>query len=310
MDTIPKLNICMKEEMGYRENFKRDYKFSCPVLDDTDIFKKSLQIADLTQEWEDYYEMCIKIPNFDEYRKNLRNMIIQKISSIPGYSSLETTINQNKIYNNNKHTGPKTYLREILIGKRMLSVDLIKGNYQSMKYINSEYVFNSNTYDEMIGMFTTHEPIKRSKMFRQMIFGLLNPNVQGMVQRKMIDDIITEIYKNIKEKYEICFLSNDEVIFVINNDEDKAKIEMITKNMKKYQTRVTEFSIEKIPNGYGEAWYVKHYKGDNEKKRIMGVHTRYLMQVYNHVMGIKNNAKDYLWRESGRLCMILEPETF
>ena len=300
------LSPCSKEELLHRENFKKDYKFSCPVLDDNDIFKKSLLIAELTQEWDDYYEMCKTIPNFDQYRRDMLKNIIQLLSSVPGYKNLDNIITPT-----NKYSGPNSYLKDELIGKRLLSVDLIMGNYQAMKHINPAYVWNSNTYEDLIRGFTKYEPIIRSKMFRQMIFGQLNPRVQGIVQKNMIDEIITEIYNlnEFKKQYEICFLSNDEVIFVIDNDYDKAQIEYITKKMK-YKIRVTEFNIEKIPNSYDELWYVKNYKGYILKKKIIGVHTRYLLQVYNHLLGLDNEPKDFWWRECGRLCTLLEPEVF
>jgi len=297
------LNKCSEEELQYRENFKRDYKFSCPVIDDTDIFKKSLIIADLVNEWNDYYEMCKTIPKFDDYRREMRNTIIQLIISVKGYANMSVT--NLKLYD--KYKGPKSYLRDELIGKRLVSVDLVKGNYQAMKYLNSAYVDNTNTYEELIGKYTKYEPMIRSKFFRQMIFGQLNPQIQGMVQQEMIGNIIEQIYKKIGF-FEICFLSNDEVIFVINSDLEKQQIKDVV-NTLSYEIRVTEFKIEKIANSYEEQWYVKHYI-DTNKSRLMGVHTRYLMQVYNHVMGIENTTKDFWWRECGRLCMIMEPEKF
>ena len=296
------LNKCSDTELQYRENFKRDYKFSCPVLDDTDIFKKSLTIAGLKQEWDDYYNMCQTIPKFDDYRREMRNTIIQSLTSVKGYSEL----NISNIESSDKYKGPKSYLRDDLIDKWLVSVDLVKGNYQAMKSLNPAFVENTNTYEELIGKYTKHEPIIRSKFFRQMIFGQLNPQVQALVQQKMIQHIIDEIYK--QHKFEICFLSNDEVIFVINSEDDKTVIEKVSKNMP-YQIHVTEFSIVKIPNSYNEPWYVKQYIG-SFKFRIMGVHTRYLMQVYNYHWGFINEPKDFMWRECGRLCMILEPEKF
>ena len=58
---MEQLNPCSPEELVIRENFKRDYKLSCPVLDDNDIFAKSLRTQCLESDWTDYLDMSKRI---------------------------------------------------------------------------------------------------------------------------------------------------------------------------------------------------------------------------------------------------------
>lgn len=298
-----KLNPCSEKELKIRENFKRDYKLSCPVLDDNDIFNKCLSIGKLDGEWKDYYKMTERIEDLDEYRRKLRNQILGLISSVNGFDQLKPIDIASDDDCGEIAVGPKSYMDESNIGKRLLSIDLVCGNYQSLKYLGDQYVLDTANYDELIRKFTDEESLVRSKMFRQMIFGQLKPDVQASVQRKMLNDIIFVIKKRIDLK--IVHLTNDEVIFHINSDSDIDVIKEATRLLT-YQFRIKEFTLFKIANGRNEPWFVKDEQ--NGVHRILGVHVRYLLQVYNFVYGIENKCKDFWWREQGRLSTLLEPE--
>jgi hypothetical protein len=311
-----KLKPCTPKELEIRENFKRDYKFSCPVIDDDDIFSKSLQIADLTSEWTDYLSMSLRHPDLNEYRKELRNKITQHISGVPGF--LEIPVQEYKY----SFTGSRSYLDTSNTGKKLVSIDLVKGNYQSLKNVGMEYVLGTQTYEELVGKFTDERCMITSKFFRQMVFGLLRPDLQASVQRNLLGQLITIVFQS--KQYPIISLSNDEVVVQVTQDSDLTRIEEILKSSNTpIQYRLSLFRVEKIPNSYGDDWYVKYYIDsiDNykstasttttkNKKRLMGIHVRYLMQVSNFIEGNENTEKDFWWRERGRLCKLLEPERF
>lgn len=312
-----KLKSCTPQVLEIRENFKRDYKLSCPVIDDDDIFAKSLRIADLTSEWNDYHSMSLRHPDLNEYRKELRNKITQHISSVKGFSDIPI-----QSYNYG-YTGSRTYLENGNTGKKLVSIDLVKGNYQSLKNVGSEYVLGTQTYEELISKFTDEKCMITSKFFRQMVFGLLRPDLQASVQRNLLGQLIQSVFK--EHEYPIISLSNDEVVLHVTSDADLHKIESILKaSNTTVQYRLSLFRVEKIPNSYGDDWYVKYYidsidqykapassaSASKNKQRLMGIHVRYLMQVANFIEGNENTEKDFWWRERGRLCKLLEPERF
>jgi len=317
-DPLSKLKSCTPQVLEIRENFKRDYKLSCPVIDDDDVFAKSLQIADLTSEWHDYHGMSLRHPDLNEYRKEIRNQITHSISSIKGFSEIPI-----QPYNYT-YTGSRTYLENQNTGKKLVSIDLVKGNYQSLRHLGIQYVLGTGTYEELINKFTDEKCMITSKFFRQMVFGLLRPDLQASVQRNLLGRLITEVFK--VNQYSIASLSNDEVVLHVSSDADLHKIESILKAANTpVQYRLSLFRVEKIPNSYGDDWYVKYYidsidhhkitqvppiPQSKNKKRLMGVHVRYLMQVANFIEGNENTEKDFWWRERGRLCKLLEPERF
>lgn len=294
------LNPCSNSELNLREAFKKEYKLSCPVIDDNDIFQKSLVICNLENEWNDYTELNEKYGDIGKHRAGIVNNIVNCINHVKGFDELEP------IPDNKRWSGPRSYLVESNIGKRMVSIDLIKANYQSLKKVGKKYVLDTDTYEELIRRFTKDEPLVRSRMLRQLVFGLLNPHLQASVQRNMMYDIV-DAAKKVKD-YPILHLTNDEVVFEIESDADLIALQEAVRQVK-YDFRVEEFSIHKINNNAGEAWFVK-VNDKGRRRKITGVHVKFLFQVYNHIHGLPNEKKDFWWRERGRLCALLEPEQF
>lgn len=295
-----KLNPCSSKELSIREGFKKEYKLSCPVLDDHNIFHKCLKIWNLEQEWKEYLDMSKRIGDVITYRRNLVNQIVNTVQHVKGFDTLTA------IPDSEKHQGPRSYLIEENVPKRMVSVDLIKANYQSLKKLGSKFVLDTENYNEFIQRFTREEALIKSRMLRQLIFGLLKPDVQGSIQRQMIYDIIDCVKE--KKDFPILHLTNDEVVFEIKSDQD---LVMIQESLQKlpHQFRVEEFQISKIKNPNNEAWFVK-INDHGKKRKIMGVHIKFLFQVYNHLHHLPNQTKDFWWRERGRLCALLEAEKF
>ena len=239
------LNPCENNELLIRESFKRDYKLSCPVLDDNDVFQKSLLIGDLEKEWTDYLEMSQKLGDVNSYRSKIVGSVVASISNVKGFDNLVTEPDQKR------WEGPRTYLNENNLNKRLVSIDLSMANYQSLKKLGNKFVLDTNNYDELIRRFTKEECLIRSRMLRQLIFGLLKPKVQASVQRNIMYEII-DTAKTIKD-FPICHLTNDEVVLIIDTDADLITLQETLQNFhtNSQSTNLlsTKFKIKKMNHG-------------------------------------------------------------
>mgnify|MGYP001051641077 CR=1 FL=1 len=101
------------------------------------------------------------------------------------------------------------------VNKIFFSIDLKKANFQALKYVNPEIVFNKETYEDFIGMFTDLDYIKESKYTRQVIFGKCNPKRHITVEKFIINEIRKfigdKLFKNINMN--LVSFSNDEIIY-------------------------------------------------------------------------------------------------
>lgn len=104
---------------------------------------------------------------------------------------------------------------ETNIGNYFVSIDLTKGNFQSLNYVDKEMLMNSETYIDFIRKFTDIYYIEESKYFRQVIFGQMNPKRHITVEKYMMG----KIYDLIVDKYKMTNLTvsnSDELIFEID----------------------------------------------------------------------------------------------
>ena len=67
-------------------------------------------------------------------------------------------------------------------GKYFISIDLVKANFQALKYADPAIVGNCQSYKEFISMFTTIPYMTESKYMRQVLFGVINPKRQITVE--------------------------------------------------------------------------------------------------------------------------------
>jgi len=79
-------------------------------------------------------------------------------------------------------------------GKTYLSIDLKKANWQSVKWHDPAFVNElGDSYDEFLQKFGLPEVFRRSKHFRQYIFGGLNPKKQMKMQRVILEHVISSL---------------------------------------------------------------------------------------------------------------------
>lgn len=116
------------------------------------------------------------------------------------------------------------------VNKIYLSIDLKKANFQALKYVNPEIIFNKDNYEDFIGMFTDLNYIKESKYTRQVIFGKCNPKRHITVEKYIINEIRKYIDEKLFENIDINLisLSNDEIVYECSVSIDSFNEKMIT----------------------------------------------------------------------------------
>lgn len=149
--------------------------------------------------------------DFLKYFYDVREKVITDTANSESYQKFNTmdmnkfkVIDKPNVSSNNIYNGGN-------IGKGFLSIDLKKANFQSLKYVDSNIVLNSDTYEGFIGKFTDLEYIKESKYFRQVIFGQMNPKRHITVEKYLINQVC-KIYKEVYNWGKIVSMSNDEIV--------------------------------------------------------------------------------------------------
>lgn len=190
-----------------------------------------------------------------------------------------------------------------------VSIDLVKANYQALKYINPKIVCNTQSYEEFIGLFTNLEYMTKSKYLRQVIFGNLNPKRQVKVERFLIEQIIALLLDNqyFKQK-DIQMAASDEVIFETSK-KDVAKFSSATTELTQFIKECLNIDVDievfKLVS-IGDKFYSKEFlnKTGYELKSVPQI---YFPQAYKKYNNIELNDNDLVFEHEYQLAKFLTP---
>lgn len=195
-------------------------------------------------------------------------------------------------------------------GKFFVSIDLIKANFQTLTYINSNLVDGCKSYDEFISKFTNLSYIKQSKYIRQVIFGKLNPKRQLKIARFLIEKIIDFLFTKGLISYEnISMASYDELVFEINECEIEKFVnieEALKEEIKSNLNLDVDIEIFKL-NSIADKYFIREFK--NKKGYSFScVPSMYFAQVFKKYNNIAINDNDLVFVHENKLAKFLESE--
>lgn len=225
------------------------------------------------EEYRKYRDIIITdVLNKDSYKKfigaNMGDYVVKYIDALP----------KSSIYNQEND------------GKYLISVDLKKANFQSLKYYDPEIINNTTSYEKFIETYLGNSPLlkyfQESKYSRQVIFGKLNPARQITVEKY----IMSQVLKKIKEydcDVDIINFTTDEIIIKYNGEEKNLsyyifKLQEMLDIYVPFELHVKAFKLEMLQfltsANTTLTCYVKHFTDGS--KKLMSVPAFYFSQVY------------------------------
>ena len=105
------------------------------------------------------------------------------------------------------------------VGKHLLSIDMVKGNFTALRHYNPDIVGGKETYEEFIGMFANGcDHLVGSKYVRQVIWGNLNPKRQTAYERVLMEEVLSEIFARTKIAGDkVAYLGTDEIVLDVTS---------------------------------------------------------------------------------------------
>ena len=100
-------------------------------------------------------------------------------------------------------------------GKHFLSFDLVKSNIQALNYADKDILMNSLAYEDFIGKFTDSRYIAKSKYFRQVVFGQMNPKRHITIAKYLISKVYKLLRENNIIDWNLVCVSSDEIVFEV-----------------------------------------------------------------------------------------------
>ena len=235
------------------KRFVKDFVLPIPICNN-DSFYYYIDLFDKVYNTVAKYNMFVDLwlrlggnEEFFQYGAKVQNDALDKIKNSPAYNDF---INDTRdLFSGYKWLAsslPKGQVYKVgNDGRQFLSIDLVKANYQALKYYTrhilnlpkskNDLVLGTSTFDEFISEFTDEQYYKEAKKFRQVVFGNMNPKRQQKIQKYIINEILTFLFDNayFTEK-ELKDYTSDEIVFDIT-DMDNTKLGNIIEKLKELQ---------------------------------------------------------------------------
>ena len=292
----------------FRQRFVKDYNLPINIFDDN-LFEYYIQLYDFfpylryketIEKIENEYDGCVE--KWLEYCASVRDNAINGLMETEEYKKFNSMdLSQ---YNFTPICGERNCYTEETNGKRFLSIDLRKANFQALKYVG---VVSDATYERFIHRFGGDDYIANSKYLRQVIFGKMNPSRQIKIERYLMSKVY-EAIKDITEKYGLTIFSmnSDEIIFEVpeefyNNcqeDENTCKLisyiyYLVGENIG-VEIKVEYVEIKRLPIVSANGTKIDAYERANlftNQKTLKKASTTFYPQIYKlwNEMPIEDN---------------------
>lgn len=308
----------MKITNSLKKRFCKDAKVNIEVLQEP-YFSKRLELYDnqfnSMKKYKDFLDVLKDFTNeqdYFEYYNSVKDKIINHLKNTEGIKKLiKADFKEFQIPN----TGitQKHIFKESNIGKTLLSIDMIKANFSSLKhYDKSIFKVNGklcNTYEKFVGEFTEYGHIINSKYIRQVVFGTVNPKRQVMYEKYLMYKILIIIKEMLKadqiDLLDIALnFSNDEIVIDVTNLDDKMLENLkdnIMNNELNVPLKLEQYVLGKIQNTDG---YAKVFEdGEADIKCLSKLMYPFVLRFLN---GEEIQEEDKVFFHEGRLAAFLE----
>ena len=281
----------------FRQRFVKDYNLPINIFDDN-LFEYYIQLYDFfpylryketIEKIEGEYDGCVE--KWLEYCASVRDNAINGVMEAEEYKKFNSIdLSQ---YNFTPICGERSCYTEETNGKRFLSIDLRKANFQALKYVG---VVSDATYEQFIPRFGGDDYIANSKYLRQVIFGKMNPSRQIKIEKYLMFKVY-EAIKGITEDYGLTIFSmnSDELVFAIpeefyNNcqeDENIRKLindiyDLVRENVG-VEIKIEYVEIKRLPIVSANGTKIDAYERTNlftSQKTLKKASTTFYPQIY------------------------------
>ena len=307
------------EDRDILKRFCNDYSLPISVYEPK-LMEYYINLYDNILQTKSKYELLkTTLADFDynkdaflSYGNQLAERVINKIKETDAFNNFMTCDMDEYMPIHNEIEGIK-YVKSVNLynpdndGKYFVSIDMRKANFQALQYFDREIVFNTNSYNDFISMFTDKTYFKESKDIRQVIFGKLTNGRFQRQERCMMEKALNVLihfgYPANVPTSTVKVFTTDEIILEGRPEElcytDLGCIIFINTGIR---VKVEPFKLRYLGHGA----YVKEHE-NGEPPTFKCCSSVYFPQIYKTYMGKPIHDKDLYFMHEKKLAKFIEP---
>lgn len=300
-----------------RQRFVKDYNLPINVFEENqfnyymnlyDFFPKE-KWENLKKDIHDRYRGNVEV--WLEYCAEVRDKAINGVMSTQEYYDFNTS--DLSKYKLTKNIGEHSHYTAETNGRKFVSIDLKKANFQALKYVG---VINDDTYGNFIERFDGSDYIKDSKYLRQVIFGKMNPGRIVTVEKYLMERAMSIADEVLPPEFKLYSQNSDELVYIQTGDfygDIKiicAVIEKVIFEKFNIEVRAEYVEVTKLPivncNGSNVDAFVRKniITGEEVLKKAS---TTFYPQIYKLWKGLEIEDRDLVFYFEDQLCKFNNP---
>ena len=303
-------------ENKLKQRFVKDYNLPINIYDDR-LFSYYIGLYDffpvdtyvkLCQDIEEKYGGNLSL--WLDYCAKVRDAAIFGVIESDKYKSFNDSKNLLKEYDIDIQIGEHSLYSLETDGKRYVSIDLKKANFQALKFAG---VLDDTSYDDFIRKYGGDDYIVNSKYLRQVIFGKMNPGRTIKVEKYIVSKI-HEIVSPVFLDWKLFSFNSDELIYSLEDfypsEDNLNSIVKAVKELLDIDVRAEYVEIKKLPivnaNGNNIDAYVRTNINTNESV-LKKASTIFFPQIYKLWKGKEIQDEDLYVYFEDQLAKFVEP---
>lgn len=303
-------------ENKLKQRFVKDYNLPINIYDDR-LFSYYIGLYDFFPV-DTYVKLCQNVEEkyggnlslWLDYCAKVRDAAIFGVIESDKYKSFNDSKNLLKEYDIDMQIGEHNLYSQETDGKRYVSIDLKKANFQALKFAG---VLDDASYEDFIRKYGGDDYIVNSKYLRQVIFGKMNPGRTIKVEKYIVSKI-HEIVSPIFLDWKLFSFNSDELIYSLEDfypsEDNLNSIVKAVKELLDIDVRVEYVEIKKLPivnaNGNNIDAYVRTNINTNESV-LKKASTTFFPQIYKLWKGKEIQDEDLYVYFEDQLAKFVEP---
>ena len=302
-----------------RSKFVKDYQLPIQVVQ-SPYFEQHIKLLEDSHGANTKYLILLEtirdrfdgnMQKFLEYRHSIEDQILSYILNSEAYKEFNS--DKNGIVGETPVVGsPELYTKE-QCNHFFVSYDMIKANFQALRFASPSIVRDCETYEEFIEKFTDIDYFKHAKQLRQSIFGKLNGKRTSALEKLISNQFAKELAQRFDGKMKLYSIKTDEIILKFNGTEEEfEKLKVENEEFSGFKFRVNKFKL--LSQDFKHATsdrlltaYIKEDYLNGHRRSLHCVPDTYYPQVYKLLNGMEINDSDRVFYYEHELSQFLNP---
>jgi hypothetical protein len=250
---------------------------------------------------------------FLEHRRSVKDKILNEILGSEAYKAM--LADKSPLEDYKPLVGSRELYTEEQDGGMFISFDMVKANFQALRYVDPSIVRDCETWEEYVSKFTDIPYIAAAKQVRQEVLGKLNGKRLAAIEKRTANEFAKEFqYRLSIYGFSLFSIKTDEIIFKFEGTEKEFEaFHCGDQEFKGFKFKASKFKLHMrvFKRAFSDKRIVVYEKEDylNAHRRILkAVPAIYYPQVYKLLNGMKIDVQsDLIFNHNHELCKFMYP---